>query len=367
MFNVLSKFGFDDRFLNWIQACISEPWIAPLVNGRATDFFKATRGLRQGCPLFPLLFVLQASTLSFLLNKKLQEQEINRLCIARGIKNINHAVFADDTLLLGAAFVSSANKFKEVLDVYCEASGNMLNKGKCHIYSWNTLPGFLSSIARCLGFAASSSWSSFKYLGLLVFLKRDFNKDWLPQLEKFKCKLQAWGYSWLNIAGKSVLIKYVLFSLPLFHFSIILAPMGIIRKMEECIRCFFWKGGKQNEKKLPLVNWETISKPLLEGGLHFKNLNHQNIAMGAKIIWKIIVPKPGWVQVALWKKYFSGKRKRYLDTPIQQSNSPFLKLFAKVASLIIEHSFWIPGNEKSIKIWTDRIMHEDALADKTSL
>jgi len=46
LLNVMSKFGFGENFIKWIQACISEPWIAPLVNGRATDFFKASRGLR---------------------------------------------------------------------------------------------------------------------------------------------------------------------------------------------------------------------------------------------------------------------------------------------------------------------------------
>jgi hypothetical protein len=70
LLNVMSKFGFGENFIKWIRACISEPWIAPLVNGRATDFFKASRGLRQGCPLSPLLFVIQAYVLSFLLDKK---------------------------------------------------------------------------------------------------------------------------------------------------------------------------------------------------------------------------------------------------------------------------------------------------------
>lgn len=83
LLNVLKKFGFGSKFIKWIKACISEPWIAPLVNGRATDFFKASRGLRQGCPLSPLLFVLQSSVLSFLLNKKLQDQDLMGLSIAR--------------------------------------------------------------------------------------------------------------------------------------------------------------------------------------------------------------------------------------------------------------------------------------------
>jgi hypothetical protein len=118
------------------------------VNGRAVDFFKDTRGLRQGCPLSSLLFVLQASVLSFYLDKKLLEQEIIGLCIERGIKNINHALFADDTLLLGATTVPITSIFKGVLDDFCKDSGNILNNGKCHIYCWNTSPNLLNSISR---------------------------------------------------------------------------------------------------------------------------------------------------------------------------------------------------------------------------
>ena len=46
LFTVLHSFGFSSAFLNLIKACINNPWIAPLVNGRPTNFFQATRGLR---------------------------------------------------------------------------------------------------------------------------------------------------------------------------------------------------------------------------------------------------------------------------------------------------------------------------------
>lgn len=69
LFEVMHKFGFGQEFIRWVRACISEPWIAPLVNGRATEFFKASRALHQGFPLSPLLYVLQASALSFYLEK----------------------------------------------------------------------------------------------------------------------------------------------------------------------------------------------------------------------------------------------------------------------------------------------------------
>jgi hypothetical protein len=54
----LCKFGFNYNFVQWVKACISNPWISPLFNGRPTNFFKRNRGLRQGCPLSPLLYII---------------------------------------------------------------------------------------------------------------------------------------------------------------------------------------------------------------------------------------------------------------------------------------------------------------------
>lgn len=242
-----------------------------------------------------------------------------------------------------------------MLEDYYKVSGSELNKGKYHIYCWNIPAPSANSIARCLGFVASTS--------LPIFHKRALSKDWYPQIEKFKAKMQAWGSSWLNIAGKSVLIKAVLSSLPLFKFFVLLVPMGIIKKMEELIRIFFWKGGKQNEKRIPLVNWEIIIILIQEGGLNFKDLYAQNLAMGAKLIWKIIAPKLGWVQIALWRKYFRGPRLRCLEQPKNHLRTPFSIINNKIGPLIRNHSFWIPGNGKHINMWDDSIMNRPPLAD----
>ena len=137
--------------------------------------------------------------------------------------------------------------------------------------------------------------------------------------------------------------------------------------MEDLTRKFFWKGGKENAKKIPLISWAKISMPKLEGGLNFKNLSLQNIALGAKLIWRIIGPNPGWAQRALWKKYFRGKRKRCLEQPIAKPNSVIQKLCAKSSSLTSQYAHWIPGNGKQIRIWEDRIMGCDPLDDDRSL
>lgn len=98
------------------------------------EFFKASRGLCEGCPLSPLLFVLQASIMSFYLEKCQVDQEFMDLRIAGGVKDINHTLFIDDSLLLGASSTYSTSKFREVLDDFCGISGSKLNEGKCHFY-----------------------------------------------------------------------------------------------------------------------------------------------------------------------------------------------------------------------------------------
>jgi len=90
----------------------------------------------------------------------------------------------------------------------------------------------------------------------------------------------------MSLAGKTMLIKSVLNNLPTYQSSLMLAPLGILRKMEGILRIFLWKGGKQNRNRLLLVNWDKVTKPILEGGLNFKDLRFQNLVLGAKIVWR---------------------------------------------------------------------------------
>ena len=119
LLQVMLRFGFDPKFISWVKSCISKPWIAPLVNGRAAPFFQATRGLRQGCPLSPLLYAIQASVLSFQMEQARLEQELPGITLARGVRDINHSQFVDDTILMGGANQIIARRFKAKLNRYC--------------------------------------------------------------------------------------------------------------------------------------------------------------------------------------------------------------------------------------------------------
>lgn len=217
LFQVMQKFGFAQTFINWVKACIGSPWIALLVNGRAAGVFQASRGLQQGCPLSPLLYAIQASVLSFQLEHCRLHQNLIGLRIVQGVKDLNHAQFADDTLLLGGASAIIARKFKKELDVSKTVSGNQINNLKSKIYGWNCSPREMLDITRILEMEGSSTWYSFKYLGMPIFKSPPKSSSWLPSIEQLKNRIHAWGASWLNLAGKVVLIKSLLSSIPIYQ------------------------------------------------------------------------------------------------------------------------------------------------------
>ena len=103
LLQVMARYGFDPSFIRWVKSCISKPWIAPLVNGRVVGFFQASHGLRQGCSLSSLLYAIQAYVFSLKLEKARRDQDLIAIGMARRTKDIHHAQFADDTILLGGA------------------------------------------------------------------------------------------------------------------------------------------------------------------------------------------------------------------------------------------------------------------------
>ena len=166
LFQVLRSFDFPAQFINLIRACIENPWIAPLVNGRPAPFFQAQRGLRQGCPLSPFLYILMVNSLSRKLSAKMNSSGLPGIRTSNAQKPINHALFADDSLLLGSTSTRIAKSFDSVLKSYCRASRALINDRKSSIYGWNVDQGNLNSRAQILGFEDYAHWDNIKYLGL---------------------------------------------------------------------------------------------------------------------------------------------------------------------------------------------------------
>ena len=125
-------------------------------------------------------------------------------------------------------------------------------------------------------------------------------------MEKIKRKITGWGTSWLNMAGKVILIKVVLNSYLLYQCSLLLTLVKIMSQIEGLMRSFLWQGGDNGGKKFALVNWKTVKLPESEGGLHIRDLRIQNLAMGSKVLWSMLDSKLSWCSRMLRCKYFLG-------------------------------------------------------------
>lgn len=137
-----------------------------------------------------------------------------------------------------------------------------------------------------------TNWEAFKYLGIPIFKNAPRTSHWNHLVEKLKNTFSSWGVNWLNLAGKAVLIKSVVSSIPICQSSLLLAPATIIQRIEAFQRRFLWEGGRQARRKLYLISWEKTSKPFLEGGLNFLKTRVQNLTLGAKLLWKMVTGKP---------------------------------------------------------------------------
>jgi hypothetical protein len=100
---VLKKFGFSMDFIKWVESCIGGPWIASMLIGCLAGFFQSSRGMRQGCPLSPLLYIIMTYSLS----QKLEVERISRnlpgIQIVCEVKIMNCSQFVVDRFLLGGA------------------------------------------------------------------------------------------------------------------------------------------------------------------------------------------------------------------------------------------------------------------------
>eukprot|EP00253_Pinus_taeda_P025817 PITA_25817 len=188
---VMRKFGIFEHFTSRVIECISDIWTAPLINGRPCSTFKSSRGLRQGCPLSPFLFIIMGETLSLHLENKRRLKEITGIDIVRGAKGINHSLFADDTLLIGGASSLMARRFKKTLDLFLQASGGKLNNSKCMIYTWNVPIHITQIISLIMEIPAQGNWSYFKYLGLPLAKDNVKSEIWVKLIEKMRGKLQS--------------------------------------------------------------------------------------------------------------------------------------------------------------------------------
>ena len=96
--------------VEWIMGCIESTSFVVLINGAPSSFFRPTRGIRQGFPLSPFLFLLVAEALSRLIHQYKEVKKIEGVKVS-STKEITHTLFVDDGLLLGKGTVENFRAF----------------------------------------------------------------------------------------------------------------------------------------------------------------------------------------------------------------------------------------------------------------
>ena len=127
---------------------------------------------------------------------------------------------------------------------------------------------------------------------------------WNLVVQKIKDKIHSLGSKWLNLAGKTVLIKSILSSYPIYISSMVLAPRNVIISICKEIRKFLWQGGKVQSKKFHLVKWEMVKRPKLQGGLGIRDPEFVCKSLGAKLVWRLVTGKKEWWKEVIRKKIY---------------------------------------------------------------
>ncbi|KAF7147810.1 hypothetical protein RHSIM_Rhsim03G0079300 [Rhododendron simsii] len=131
---IMRKMGFTEVWIRWIMGCISSVSYSLLLDGQVSGYIQPSRGLRQGDPLSPYLFLLCAKGLSEMFRNAEVQRLIHGVIICRDGPHISHLLFADDTVVFCKAKRSELQVVDSILKDYRNASGQLINFQKSSMF-----------------------------------------------------------------------------------------------------------------------------------------------------------------------------------------------------------------------------------------
>ncbi|XP_058783955.1 uncharacterized protein LOC131658705 [Vicia villosa] len=246
---VLTKMGFGTNWLRWMEGTVFSSVMSVLINGSTTKDFIVEKGLRQGGPLSPFLFVLVMEVLTALMNKAISLGDFQAFKVNE-TEEVSMLQFADDTV--------------------------------------DKLP--------------------FKFLGVRVGDSPRKYSTWRELIKALKNRLAAWKGIHLNLAVRVCLINAVLNALPIYSLSFYKAPSKVLNEITAIQRKFLWSGS-DFKRSINWVSWEIVCKPIDEGGLGVKNVEVLNVALLSKWKWRILTEENDVWKGILETRYGNVRRK----------------------------------------------------------
>jgi hypothetical protein len=236
---VMIKLGFEMRWVQLIMTCIRSVTYSVVVNGNPVGNIQPTRGIRQGDPISPYLFLLCAEVFSTLLHKAEQRGVITRVPTSPKSPRLSHLFFADDSLLFCKANSVEWRRLMKILEVYEAGSRQKLNLNKISIFiSRNTNNERKQEILLQSGLSEATRIDS--YLGLPIVVGKSKGLAFNDIVERVSKRLSNWKVKFLSQAGKEVLLKVVVQTIPTYSMGVFQLPISLCKELNKMMQKFWW-------------------------------------------------------------------------------------------------------------------------------
>ncbi|XP_057739925.1 uncharacterized protein LOC130957039 [Arachis stenosperma] len=355
---VLEEFGVPDQLKNIILCCVSSISYKILWNGCKTEAFLPTRGIRQGDPMSPYLFVMAMEKLSHLIEENVVRSDWEPMRVGREGPSISHLLFADDLLLFAEASTQQIDNIGRVLDLFCTVSGLKINQAKTTIsFSKNVEQSLKDNITNKCNFKETVELG--KYLGAMITNGKTQKRDFRGAVERVKKKLSGWKVGCLSFAGRVTLAQSVL--TPSLNYDMMhsFIPKGVCQEIERLQRRFIW-AENAGERKFHNVGWHILCKPKILGGLGFKSLSVMNEAFMLKAFWRLVGDNNTLWATVLLNKYDKG-RQFPAEMKVKGADSQFWKNLKKVKMIFDKNTSFSIGNGKLTRLWDDPWVENEPL------
>ena len=188
---IVEKMGFGASWVKLVMECISTVSFSILVNREPKGEIKPSRGIRQGDPLSPYLFLLCSEGLNWLIQGAIREDKIRGFSLCRNGPRISLLFFADDTLIFCRAVMGDLLTLQDILNLYEKAFGQQINRGKTTIFFTKVVSVERKvELSNFLGVLEVKEYE--KYLGLLAVVGRNKRVSLNYIKERVWNKLQGW-------------------------------------------------------------------------------------------------------------------------------------------------------------------------------
>ncbi|XP_039041119.1 uncharacterized protein LOC120179647 [Hibiscus syriacus] len=240
--DVLTVIGLPRTFIKWVEACFTAARYSISFNGSLISFFKGDRGLKQGDPISPLLFVLSMNVLSRILNKAAQRGMFGFYPRCKKV-GLTHLTFADDLLIFYKENDEPVVGVISVLDHFYEISGLKLNAQKCDFFTAGIYPTKIDEIKRIIGF--NHGCLPVRYLGVPLVSRKLSDKDCVTLIDNIRDRLHKWSRRHLSYASRLELTKTVLLSITNFWCRQLILPQSVLNRIEQLCSRFFLERFRQ--------------------------------------------------------------------------------------------------------------------------